>query len=217
MYTNYCISLTKKGVPCKNVAKEGLYCNIHSKEKSNFPITINLDHINLDGIKVNYETLDRITGPVIEQKVIKITGECPICCNVIYDDTDAKLECNHQYCFNCVVQLRNDACPTCRTQLKSVKINENMIKNINQRSKLDKQTEIDQSIAEYLQNEGNERNTFADTVEMVDRYNVNDLDINNLMDVILNTMHEGGELDMNTLLDFYTANFGLFQTINSLQ
>jgi len=207
MNGNYCISLTKKGVPCKNVAKNGSYCNIHSKDDFK-PIILNLDHINLDNLKI-----DDTFGQFTESKVIKIVGECPICCNSVYEDTDVKLDCGHQYCFNCVTQLHSNACPICRSELKSSKLNDNIIKNINLRANLDKQTEIDQSIAEYLQNEQNDRSTFAE----LNRYDPEDLDINNLMDVILNTMHEEGELDMNALLDFYTANFGLFQAINSLQ
>ena len=45
-------------------------------------------------------------------------GECPICLNNMVNLFTITTPCNHLFCINCFLDLRNIICPLCREDFK---------------------------------------------------------------------------------------------------
>jgi hypothetical protein len=204
MANNYCIGFTTKGKACKNVAKGSLYCRLHTKDQPFKTPSINFNQIILNNINLIKSFEDGKGSP--EVKTINILDECPICCDPIYEDNDAKLDCNHKYCFNCVVQLHTPNCPSCRADLKSPKINENVIKNILKRNVNDQVEQTEESLLTFLESEIQDQ---IDAFAMEDLNEDEEFTIYQQLAIIMNLPQE--EVNQVLLLDFYTSNMEFFR------
>lgn len=148
-----CIGFTQKGEPCKKLAAVGLYCSIHKSSVN--PIVDNTNIIdNIDFKLINFSELKAmdITNET-HVNVKTLLGDCAICTVGVYAENDAKLKCGHHYHLECISKLHNSRCPTCRAELKSDLINENLVQTINERT-----YEDDNSRNYNLAREWNENN-----------------------------------------------------------
>lgn len=107
---NKCSFILKNGNNCKNK----LYLNMRCKKHQ------------YSGIEINYNNLNLPT-----------LGSCGICLEDVNQFKDAGLECKHYYHLDCILQIRNPKCPTCRSELKSKLINKEDIQKIEKRCRDD--------------------------------------------------------------------------------
>jgi len=81
---------------------------------------------------LNNEFTDHVTKEIKETPV-KI-DECSICYNNITDSNVVELNCNHQFCGNCVNELFKlkcePMCALCREPIKNVSSNQELITNL---------------------------------------------------------------------------------------
>lgn len=153
---SYCIGFTLQGKSCGNKTQDGLYCYLHKSSSKLGENNIEIDISKLDISKFN---VSNYTFPVMRSppvNTIDILDTCSICLENVYPDTSAKLKCGHHYHFKCIVELRSPVCPSCRKNLESPLINNNLINIMLKRRHEDDKTNNRVSIQDYLQSENDE-------------------------------------------------------------
>ena len=66
--------------------------------------------------------------------------KCSICCEDVYNENNAKLECGHIMHTDCVKKLRNSTCPYCRKEIRSPLISQEDIYNMKKKYMEDNDT-----------------------------------------------------------------------------
>lgn len=150
----YCKGTNSKKNRCKRkillTKNPNGYCIYHSDQNINVK-DVSPKKTKKNGKKCNKENKQENK----QEKYINYDEDiiCAICQDSI-GEKQVKLRCNHEYCMECISQIRRPVCPLCNQKIKKNDIGEPIFKSINQRCVKDnrkRRNEEDEASREAVQ------------------------------------------------------------------
>lgn len=160
-----CEGISKNGERCNKKVKiqresqsTKVLCCKHNKSTLTYKIKNNESSVNKNNessVNKNEKnvTVDLTKENEVPVKIDNSQSNCPICLENVKINTDAGFTCGHLIHIDCAKQLHNNQCPVCRVEISAKKLSKKDINTIKQKNRDDKQTEDEQMLREFLNND----------------------------------------------------------------